>query len=49
MVKILHQGNVFAPDPLGKKDILILGNKIGAVSEPDQLKIEGIEIQKISI
>jgi len=47
MIKLLHQGDVFAPDPMGKKDILILGNKIGAISEPDQIKIEGIEIQDI--
>jgi beta-aspartyl-dipeptidase (metallo-type) len=32
---------------MGKKDILILGNKIGAISEPDQTKIEGVEIQDI--
>ena len=47
MLKLLHHGKVFAPDPLGKKDILILENKIGAISEPDQIKIEGIEIQDI--
>jgi beta-aspartyl-dipeptidase (metallo-type) len=47
MLRLLHQANVFAPDPVGKKDILILGNKIGAVSEPGQIKIEGIEIQDL--
>lgn len=47
MIKILHHGNVFAPDPLGRKDILILGNKIGGICEPGRIKIEGIEIQDI--
>jgi len=47
MITLLHQGNVFAPEPLGKKDILILGNKIGAIAEPKQLKIEGTEVYTV--
>ena len=47
MLKLLHQGHVFAPEPLGRKDILIMGNRIGAICEPDQVKIEGIEVQHI--
>jgi len=47
MLKLLHQGNVYAPEPLGKKDILILGDRIGAICEPGQIKFEGIEIQDI--
>ena len=47
MLKLLHQGHVFAPEPLGKKDILIMGDRIGAICEPDQIKIEGIEVQHI--
>jgi hypothetical protein len=40
MLKLLHQGNVFAPEPMGKKDILILDSKIGAICGPDQIKTE---------
>ncbi len=42
MITLIHQGQVFAPEPLGKKDILILGSRIGAVSEPGHIKIDGI-------
>ena len=30
MMILIRQGQVFAPEPLGKKDILILGSKIGS-------------------
>ena len=42
---MIKNGNIFAPLPLGRKDILILGNKIGAVSQPGKIKIEGIDVQ----
>lgn len=44
MITLIHKGQVFTPDPLGKKDILILGNRIGAVSEPGQIKIDGVKV-----
>lgn len=47
MISLLLKGQVFAPEPLGKKDILILGEKIGAVVEPGQVKIEGVDVQTI--
>lgn len=47
MITLLHKGQVFAPESLGKKDVLILGDKIGAVSEPEQVKIEGVDVQTI--
>jgi len=47
MITLLHQGNVFAPGPLGKKDIFVLGKKIGAIAEPGKIKIEGLEVQTI--
>lgn len=33
--------------PLGKRDILILGNKIGAICQPGEIKIEGVNVQTI--
>ena len=47
MIKLIHQGQVFAPEPSGKKDILILGKRIGAVCEPGRIKIEGLEVHVV--
>jgi beta-aspartyl-dipeptidase (metallo-type) len=45
MITLIREGQVFAPEPLGKKDILVLGNKIGAVSESGRIKIDGVQVQ----
>jgi len=45
MLTLISQGSVFSPEPRGKKDILILGDKIGAVSEPGQIEIKGMEYE----
>ncbi len=47
MITLVQDGNIYSPKPLGKKDILILDNKIGAISEPGQIKIDGIDIDVI--
>jgi len=47
MMILIRQGKVYTPDPLGEKDILILGNKIGAISEPGKFKIEGVNVQVV--
>jgi len=44
---LIHQGQVFSPEPLGKKDILIMGSKIGAIKEPGQISIEGLDVQVV--
>jgi beta-aspartyl-dipeptidase (metallo-type) len=41
MATLLRGGDVFAPAPLGKKDVLILGTKIAAVSDPGKIQITG--------
>ena len=48
MIILIRQGKVFAPEPLGEKDILISGHKISAIIEPGQFKIEGVDIQVIN-
>ena len=45
MLTLIKQGTVYSPDPLGRKDILILGGRIGAVSEPDQIEIKGVNVE----
>jgi beta-aspartyl-dipeptidase (metallo-type) len=47
MVILIHRGQVYAPEPLGKKDILIMGGKIGAIKEPGQIRIEGLDVQVV--
>lgn len=47
MITLIRQGQVFSPEPLGDKDILILGGKIGTICEPEQIKIEGVEVQVV--
>lgn len=47
MLTLIQNGNVFAPCPLGKKDILITGDKIAVISQPGKIKIEGVEVQTL--
>ena len=47
MLTLIRQCTVFAPEPLGKKDILIAGDIIGAVSNPGQIEIKGIDFEVI--
>ncbi len=44
LVTLLRGGEVFSPSPLGKKDVLILGSKIGAVSDPGAIQITGFPV-----
>jgi len=44
MVILIRGGNVFAPSSLGKKDILIMGSKIVAVSDPGEIQISGLPV-----
>ncbi len=48
MLTLIRQGTVFAPDPLGTKDILISGSKIVAVCKPDEIKINGIDFETVN-
>ncbi len=44
---LIKKGTVFAPQSLGRKDILVAGSKILAVSEPDKVKVEGIDVHVV--
>ena len=44
MATLIRGGSVFTPSPLGKKDILILGSKIGAIADPGEIKISGFPV-----
>jgi len=47
MVTLIRDGSVFAPEPLGCKDILILDRTIGAVADPGTLTLRGLEVDDI--
>jgi beta-aspartyl-dipeptidase (metallo-type) len=47
MVILVRGGEIFSPDPLGEKDILILDSKIGAICEPGQIRIAGFPIDEL--
>lgn len=44
MITLIKGGKVFSPHPLGEKDILILNGKIGSISEPDLIRLEGLKV-----
>jgi beta-aspartyl-dipeptidase (metallo-type) len=46
MVTLIRGADIFAPAPLGKKDILILGSKIAAVADPDTIQISGLPVSE---
>lgn len=47
MITLIQKGLVFAPQPLGKKDVLILDDKIGAISEPGKIKVHGVDFHLV--
>ena len=43
MVTLIRDGDVFAPEPLGRKDVLVAGGVIAAVTDPGRIRVEGLE------
>ena len=43
MITLIRGGQVFAPEPLGPKDVLLAGGVIEAVADPGQIRIGGLE------
>jgi len=43
MVTLIRGGDVFAPEPLGRKDVLIAGGVIAAVADPGRIRVEGLD------
>jgi beta-aspartyl-dipeptidase (metallo-type) len=43
MLTLIRNGDVYGPEPLGKKDILIAGGSIETVAEPGGLRLVGLE------
>jgi beta-aspartyl-dipeptidase (metallo-type) len=47
MITLIRGGEVFAPEPLGPKDILLAGGRIEAVAEPGRLGLEGLAAETV--
>jgi beta-aspartyl-dipeptidase (metallo-type) len=47
MMTLIRGGEVFAPEPLGRKDILLAGGAIEALAEPGQIRVEGAEVEVV--
>lgn len=47
MLTILRNASVVAPEPLGHRDILVAGERVVAVAEPDTISIAGSEVDEI--
>ncbi|MBN2245796.1 MAG: beta-aspartyl-peptidase [Candidatus Aminicenantes bacterium] len=47
MVLLIKSAEVFAPEPLGVKDILVLNGTIESISDPDEIRIQGLDIELI--
>jgi beta-aspartyl-dipeptidase (metallo-type) len=42
MITLIKNGNVFGPEPLGQKDILVAGRMIAAVEAPGRIRVDGV-------
>jgi len=49
MITLLKGGQIYAPSPLGKKDILIAGKQIDSVAEPGTIHLQGIPFEEIDV
>ncbi|MGD9347519.1 MAG: beta-aspartyl-peptidase, partial [Candidatus Aminicenantes bacterium] len=47
MVTLVKGGDIYSPEPLGEKDILILDSKIGAICGPGQIGVSGLPINEL--
>lgn len=47
MLTLVHNADVFAPDPLGKKDILLADRRIAAIKDPGEISLEGVDARHL--
>ena len=47
MLTLIKNGEVFAPDYLGKKDILLVDRKIGFIQDEIKIPVDFVEVQVI--
>ncbi|MCK7518491.1 MAG: beta-aspartyl-peptidase [Ignavibacteriales bacterium] len=47
MFTLIRDGEVFAPEPLGRKDVLLAGSTVAAVADPGRLRLDGLEVEVV--
>ena len=47
MITCIRGGRVFAPEPMGSRDIVVAGGRVVAVREPGTVRVDGMEIVEI--
>jgi beta-aspartyl-dipeptidase (metallo-type) len=47
MLTLVTGGRVFAPEPLGEKDILVAGGTVAAIAEPGAITVGGVPVTTI--
>jgi len=47
MITLIKNGQVFAPEPLGVKDVLIAGGRFAAVRGPGSVRVDGADVTAI--
>ncbi len=47
MITLIRNGDVFAPEPLGRKDVLLVGGVVAAVADPGRIRVEGLEAEVV--
>lgn len=45
--KLFRGGEVFAPEPLGVRDVLVAGETVAAVGVPGSVRLDGVELEDI--
>lgn len=46
MIRILRGGDVYAPDPLGPRDVVLAGSAIAALAPPGQVQVSGLAVEE---
>jgi len=47
MLTLIRNGEVFGPEPLGKKDILLAGGSVEAVAAPGEIRLNGVAAEVV--
>ena len=47
MLTLIRNGEVFGPEPLGKKDILLAGSSVEAVAAPGGIRLDGVAAEVV--
>jgi beta-aspartyl-dipeptidase (metallo-type) len=48
MITLIRDGEVFGPEPLGRKDVLVAAGVIAAVADPGRIRVEGLESEVVN-